>query len=132
MKDYSGKLRSNDPHAVAGVLKKFFRELPEPLFTLESHKAFLETLKVEQTAQPGVLRPLIESLPALNLRIIRHMIPFLFLISKHKDRNMMNVQNLSIVFGPTFMRYADCCYVLPLTLQQLARRESDWCTRRHQ
>lgn len=31
-----------DPHAVAGLLKHFFRELPDPLFTYDLHDAFLQ------------------------------------------------------------------------------------------
>jgi len=40
--DFQTDFVSQDPHAVAGVLKKFFRELPEPLFTYELHKQFME------------------------------------------------------------------------------------------
>ena len=31
-----------DPHAIAGLLKHFFRELPDPLFTYDLHDAFLQ------------------------------------------------------------------------------------------
>lgn len=42
--DYLGPLRSTDPHAIAGLLKKFFRELPEPLIPPDQYRAFLESV----------------------------------------------------------------------------------------
>ena len=33
-----------DIHAVTGVLKLYFRELPEPLFTEARYKQFLDTV----------------------------------------------------------------------------------------
>ena len=35
-----------DCNAVTGALKKFFRELPEPLFTSEAHDDFLAATRV--------------------------------------------------------------------------------------
>lgn len=35
---------NSDIHAVTGVLKLFFRELPEPLFTEANYKAFVSTV----------------------------------------------------------------------------------------
>ena len=40
-KDNQISLDSFDCHAVSGCLKKFFRDLPDPLFTYEAHDAFL-------------------------------------------------------------------------------------------
>ena len=33
-----------DIHAVTGVLKLYFRELPEPLFTDKQYKSFIQTV----------------------------------------------------------------------------------------
>jgi RhoGAP domain len=35
-----------NPHTVAGLLKQFFRELPEPLCTFELFDAYLETQRM--------------------------------------------------------------------------------------
>jgi breakpoint cluster region protein len=37
-------LADADIHVVAGVLKLYFRELPEPLFTEESYTKFVDSL----------------------------------------------------------------------------------------
>lgn len=37
-------LSSADIHAVTGILKLYFRELPEPLFTESSYQNFVDTL----------------------------------------------------------------------------------------
>lgn len=37
-------LSDSDIHAVTGVLKLYFRELPEPLFTEESYPQFVDSI----------------------------------------------------------------------------------------
>jgi len=104
----SGFPTTNDPHAVAGILKKFFRELPEPLFTYDYHTQFLETIKLTDVSKKcAVIKELLASLPAVNSAIIAALIPFLKEISLRDAKNMMNIENLGIVFGPTLMRAAD-------------------------
>eukprot|EP01099_Mayorella_cantabrigiensis_P008634 TRINITY_DN813_c0_g1_i1.p1 TRINITY_DN813_c0_g1~~TRINITY_DN813_c0_g1_i1.p1 ORF type:complete len:445 (-),score=130.22 TRINITY_DN813_c0_g1_i1:492-1826(-) len=104
----SGFPTTNDPHAVAGILKKFFRELPEPLFTYDFHNQFLETIKLTDVQKKcAVIKELLSSLPSVNSAIITALIPFLKEISLRDSKNMMNIENLGIVFGPTLMRAAD-------------------------
>lgn len=104
----SGFPTTNDPHAVAGILKKFFRELPEPLFTFEHHNQFLETIRLTDVSKKcAVIRELISSLPSVNGAIISILIPFLKEISLQDSKNMMNIENLGIVFGPTLLRSSD-------------------------
>ena len=38
-----------DPHAVAGVLKKFLRELPEPLLSYDLFDSLIEASKIDDT-----------------------------------------------------------------------------------
>ena len=38
-----------DIHAVAGLLKRYFRELPDPLFTEELYVSFVQGLGEEET-----------------------------------------------------------------------------------
>lgn len=104
----SGFPTTNDPHAVAGILKKFFRELPEPLFTYDYHNQFLETIKLTDVPKKcAVIKELLSSLPSVNSAIISALLPFLKEISLRDSKNMMNIENLGIVFGPTLMRAAD-------------------------
>jgi len=37
----------NDPHAVAGLLKMYLRELPEPLCTFEFYNTFIEKIQIK-------------------------------------------------------------------------------------
>ena len=37
------KLEEMDCHVVSGALKKFFRDLPSPLFTFDHHDSFTTT-----------------------------------------------------------------------------------------
>jgi len=93
---------SIDCNAVAGALKKFFRELPEPLFTFEAHDEFLNATR--EADKVTALKTSLASLPRENYLIIHYLLKFLKEVSKHSDVNKMAASNLGIVFGPTLMR----------------------------
>lgn len=46
-------LGDSDIHAVTGVLKLYFRELPEPLFTEASYKQFVDSIGMYTTSDTG-------------------------------------------------------------------------------
>jgi len=93
---------SIDCNAVAGALKKFFRELPEPLFTFEAHDMFLEATR--EANKVDALKAALATLPRENYLIIHYLMKFLKEISQYADENKMAASNLGIVFGPTLMR----------------------------
>jgi len=39
--------RVQDAHLIAGLLKKYFRDLPEPLFTFELYSCFIVSFKIK-------------------------------------------------------------------------------------
>lgn len=100
-----------DVHAVSGLLKLFFRELPEPLLTYALH----EPLKDLFTQLPkdgedkwslleAPLLSLLQQLPVLNRNTLRHVMSHISNVSKWEADNMMGASNLAIIFGPTLMR----------------------------
>ena len=93
-----------EPHVVAGVLKLWFRELPEPLLTYGLYDEFLNAMMLENIEQrlPALIQG-IKKLPVHNQNLLQHMIVFLSQVSQHEEINKMNSRNLSIVFAPTFL-----------------------------
>jgi hypothetical protein len=93
-----------DQHTSASVLKHYFRELPDPLFTYQYHNAFLDTIKLDNEQFVIQNLKLINSLPFSHRIIFITIFPFLQDVTKQSSLNLMNEGNIGIVFGPTLMR----------------------------
>lgn len=103
-----------DPHAIAGLLKTFMRELPTSLLTRELHLRFLgvigrlATLEsqltsdlIDPSARVAELSRLVTELPPANYTLLRAFISHLILIVKNAAVNKMTLRNIGIVFSPT-------------------------------
>ncbi|KAL1882038.1 hypothetical protein VTK73DRAFT_2752 [Phialemonium thermophilum] len=94
----------HDVNSVAGLLKQFFRDLPEPLLTTENYSAFIEAAKHDDDiVRRDSLHALINSLPDPNYATLRALTLHLYRVMENAEVNRMNSQNLAIVFGPTLM-----------------------------
>ncbi|KAM9336173.1 SH3 domain-binding protein 1 [Symphorus nematophorus] len=95
---------SMDPHAVAGALKCYLRELPEPLMTFELYNDWFKaagdkdlTEKLEQ------FKVLLKKLPPENYNNLRYLVQFLSLLSEQQAINKMTPSNIAIVLGPNLL-----------------------------
>ncbi|KAJ0001327.1 hypothetical protein NQD34_006347 [Periophthalmus magnuspinnatus] len=68
---------SSDPHAIAGALKSYLRELPEPLMTTELYDEWIQASK--------------------------YLIKFLAKLSEYQESNKMTPGNMAIVLGPNLL-----------------------------
>uniref|UniRef100_A0A8K9V2E9 Rho-GAP domain-containing protein n=1 Tax=Oncorhynchus mykiss TaxID=8022 RepID=A0A8K9V2E9_ONCMY len=68
---------SADPHAIAGALKSYLRELPEPLMTSELYEDWIQASK--------------------------YLIKFLAKLGDYQDSNKMTPGNMAIVLGPNLL-----------------------------
>ncbi|KAK4239158.1 hypothetical protein C8A03DRAFT_43177 [Achaetomium macrosporum] len=94
----------HDVNSVAGLLKQFFRDLPEPLMTRENYSAFIEAGKNEDDiVRRDSLHAIINSLPDPNYATLRALTLHLHRVMENSATNRMSSQNLAIVFGPTLM-----------------------------
>jgi len=93
----------NDEHIVAGLLKLYFRELPEPIFTEKgnSHLKTLEKLSGDILVQNLVTS--VNTLPAANHATLETVFTLLSKVIEYKDKNKMSVSNLAIVWSPTLI-----------------------------
>ncbi|KAJ4473739.1 hypothetical protein J3R30DRAFT_3511370 [Lentinula aciculospora] len=91
-----------DPHAIAGLLKSFLRELPSSILTRELHMRFLSVIDfVDPQERIRELSQLIASLPIANYSLLRALTAHLILIVQNSAVNKMTMRNVGIVFSPT-------------------------------
>jgi len=94
----------HDVNSVAGLLKQFFRDLPDPLLTTEHYGGFIEAARNEDDiVRRDSLHAIINSLPDPNYATLRALTLHLNRIQESSASNRMNASNLAIVFGPTLM-----------------------------
>ncbi|GLB43450.1 putative GTPase-activator protein for Rho-like GTPases [Lyophyllum shimeji] len=91
-----------DPHAIAGLLKSFLRELPASILTRDLHLRFLAVIDfVDPQERIRELSYLIASLPLANYSLLRALTAHLILIVQNSSVNKMTMRNVGIVFSPT-------------------------------
>lgn len=113
-----------DPHAIAGLLKGFLRDLPASILTRELHLRFLAVIGpcsrfeiyqlyesayvhssnvdfVDPQERIKELSQLIAALPIANYSLLRALTAHLILIVQNANVNKMTMRNVGIVFSPT-------------------------------
>ncbi|BEJ12622.1 hypothetical protein CspHIS471_0210820 [Cutaneotrichosporon sp. HIS471] len=91
-----------DPHAIAGLLKTYMRELPMSLLTRELHGRFLAVFDlVDPSARVVELSRLVSELPPANYALLRAFTAHLILIVRNSAINKMTLRNIGIVFSPS-------------------------------
>ncbi|XP_075949397.1 SH3 domain-binding protein 1 [Anarhichas minor] len=95
---------SMDPHAVAGALKSYLRELPEPLMTFELYNDWFKAAgEKDPTEKLEQFRVLLKKLPPENYNNLRYLVQFLSLLSEQQAVNKMTPSNVAIVLGPNLL-----------------------------
>ncbi|KAG2195184.1 hypothetical protein INT47_006466, partial [Mucor saturninus] len=98
----------NDICAITSVLKQYFRELPNPLFTYELHAKFIDAMMIANSAdQLQTITQLIQTLPIENFNTLKYLMDHLYRIQQRNKENLMTSKNLAVIFGPTLLRDQD-------------------------
>jgi hypothetical protein len=93
-----------NPLDVAGLIKQFFRELPDPLFTSRLHDTFLKCYSLDSDdARVTAILLLCHQLPWRHLSTLRYMTLFLQKVAHNCDLNKMDIANLAVCVTPNFM-----------------------------
>uniref|UniRef100_A0A3Q1GDB3 Rho GTPase-activating protein 17 n=1 Tax=Acanthochromis polyacanthus TaxID=80966 RepID=A0A3Q1GDB3_9TELE len=94
----------SDPHAVAGALKSYLRELPEPLMTFG---LFDEWIQASNVSDPDKrlqdLWVTCDRLPKTHKANLRYLVKFLAKLALDSEVNKMTPTNISIVLGPNLL-----------------------------
>ncbi|NXI35906.1 RHG17 protein, partial [Galbula dea] len=96
----------SDPHAVAGALKSYLRELPEPLMTYSLYEEWTQAANIQdQDKKLQELWRICNRLPKhyhANFRYV-YLIKFLAKLAQNSDVNKMTPSNVAIVLGPNLL-----------------------------
>ncbi|XP_062443931.1 rho GTPase-activating protein 17 isoform X3 [Rhea pennata] len=94
----------SDPHAVAGALKSYLRELPEPLMTYSLYEEWTQAANIQdQDKKLQELWKICNKLPKHYHANFRYLIKFLAKLAQNSDINKMTPSNVAIVLGPNLL-----------------------------
>ncbi|XP_072225852.1 rho GTPase-activating protein 17b isoform X3 [Leuresthes tenuis] len=94
----------SDPHAVAGALKSYLRELPEPLMTFSMYEEWIQASNVaDPDTRLQALWVTCNNLPKSHKANFRYLVKFLAKLAQDSDVNKMTPSNIAIVLGPNLL-----------------------------
>jgi Rho GTPase-activating protein RGD1 len=94
----------HDVNSVASLLKQWFRDLPDPLFTREHYNEFIDAARIEDDiVRRDSLHAIINALPDPNYATLRALVFHLYRVQQHAQTNRMSSTNLAICFAPSLM-----------------------------
>ena len=118
--DFGRTSIAQDVHAVASVLKLYFRQLPQPLFTFHLYDGFMKIAKVfDPERQTQMLQQLVRRLPPPHYRCAwmhsfrsempnfstaDHLMRHLHRLSRQQATTGMTTHNFAIVWAPNLFR----------------------------
>lgn len=95
-----------DVHSIAGLLKLYLRELPQPLFTFILYDDWIDCVSNEADSPSQRLEKLggvAKRLPQIYYDNLKHLIKFLSELTRFQDCNKMTSTNLAIAMAPSLM-----------------------------
>ncbi|XP_046722173.1 rho GTPase-activating protein 17b isoform X2 [Silurus meridionalis] len=94
----------SDPHAVAGALKSYLRELPEPLMTFQLYDEWNQASNVsDPDKRLQALWVTCDNLPKANKANLKYLVKFLAKLAQDSEVNKMTPSNIAIVLGPNLL-----------------------------
>ncbi|KAF2820005.1 RhoGAP-domain-containing protein [Ophiobolus disseminans] len=94
----------HDVNSVAGLLKQFFRELPDPLLTREFYGKFIDAARIDDdTMRRDSMHALINALPDPNYATLRALVLHMHRVQQSSEVNRMSTANLGICWAPSVM-----------------------------
>ncbi|XP_017266569.1 unconventional myosin-IXb isoform X2 [Kryptolebias marmoratus] len=105
----AGAMLDNFPiHTITGLVKRWFRELPDPLMTFSLYNDFLQAAELpERAEQIRAVYKKIDELPPANYNTLERLIFHLVKVTKEEKYNKMTPSSLAIVFAPCILRSPD-------------------------
>ncbi|PWA16158.1 hypothetical protein CCH79_00019438 [Gambusia affinis] len=107
----------SDPHAVAGALKSYLRELPDPLMTSQLYDEWIQASRQGAQLPAADTQDLVsdpdkrlqalwlvcDKLPKNNRNNLRYLVKFLARLAQDSETNKMTPSNMAIVLGPNLL-----------------------------
>eukprot|EP01129_Flabellula_baltica_P013106 TRINITY_DN6031_c0_g1_i2.p1 TRINITY_DN6031_c0_g1~~TRINITY_DN6031_c0_g1_i2.p1 ORF type:complete len:403 (-),score=77.21 TRINITY_DN6031_c0_g1_i2:24-1232(-) len=92
-----------NPHVACGLLKLFFRELPDSLIPYSLYDSLM-SLVLNDSNTLSNIRVILRKLPKINSQLLYYLCKFFNKIAKYEEDNLMSVENLSLVFSGNLIR----------------------------
>ncbi|XP_044076946.1 unconventional myosin-IXb isoform X2 [Siniperca chuatsi] len=95
-------------HTITGLVKRWLRELPDPLMTFSLYSDFLHAVELPEKAERlKAVYQKIDELPPANYNTLERLIFHLVRVAKEEEQNKMSPSSLAIVFAPCILRSPD-------------------------
>lgn len=94
----------HDPHTIAGCIKMYLRELPEPLLKFELYSEWLKAAGIgDSNERLQAIWKVKQKLPKQNLDNLKYLIMFCKELVQHSEATKMGASNIAIVIGPNLL-----------------------------
>ncbi|KAF6350783.1 Rho GTPase activating protein 11B [Rhinolophus ferrumequinum] len=100
-------LSSAPPCDIAGLLKQFFRELPEPILPADLHEALFKAQQLGTEEKNKATLLLSCLMPDHTIDILRYFFNFLRNVSLRSSENKMDSRNLAVIFAPNLLQTSE-------------------------
>ena len=94
-------LESASVHELAALLKKWLRDLPQPLLTPELVALFYRTHELPAHLRPRALNLLVLLLPPENRATLKVLVDILNRVVENQDVNKMSLHNVAMIAAPS-------------------------------
>lgn len=108
---------SNDIHAIAALIKIWFRELPDPIMNDITPEAILQSSEKEETCMKEF-----ETLREPNKSLMLWLLDILCDTAMRESSNKMNARSLAIVVGPNLYHSAESSMLSALESLRLSQQ----------
>ncbi|XP_048589328.1 arf-GAP with Rho-GAP domain, ANK repeat and PH domain-containing protein 1 isoform X2 [Nematostella vectensis] len=89
---------------VTGTLKKYLRELPEPVIPSNLYQRFIDVSRIlDHETKLISMKSVIQQLPKVNYDTLKRIIGHFTKVVAEQQVNLMGIENISVIFGPTLM-----------------------------
>ncbi len=93
----------SDIHTIAGAVKTWLRELPEPLITFDSYDDIIATNAMENDDRLYAMRDIIWRMPKCHFDVLRRTAEHLARVVEEGEINKMLAHNIALVFGTSLL-----------------------------
>lgn len=93
----------SDIHTIAGAVKTWLRELPEPLITFDSYDDLIATNAMENDDRLYAMRDIIWKMPKVHFDVLRRTAEHLARVVEEGEVNKMLAHNVALVFGTSLL-----------------------------
>lgn len=117
-------LLDEDVHAVASVLKRYLRKLPNPVLTFQVYEPLINVVRenrlmvnvpLKAMSESGLKDPqylaalnvigkILDNLPKEHLDLLQYLAEHVDAVTSYSESNLMTLHNLSLVFAPGLIR----------------------------